>query len=166
MKELLYGIVPTSLRIQGISYFRNLALDFLDVLRQQQDPGLPPRRLNYSGAGDFRQVGENNLMLCCSAGGLQRHHRVLDIGCGVGRTAMAMAQFLKEPGSYTGFDAMKSAVQWCQKHVHCPAARFEFVHADLLNKMYNPHGRIRSELYSFPVDNESKMLVSIPTFAI
>jgi ubiquinone/menaquinone biosynthesis C-methylase UbiE len=35
---------------------------------------------------------------------LRSHHRVLDIGCGIGVMASSLTSFLEPQGSYAGFD--------------------------------------------------------------
>ena len=50
----------------------------------------PPRAINFAGGGDFRQIGDNQVAILVARAGLSEHDRVLDIGCGIGRIAMAL----------------------------------------------------------------------------
>jgi SAM-dependent methyltransferase len=151
MNPWLYPFVPTAIRIQGRRYFSNLALDTLESLSGAADPEVPPRHLNIAGEGHFREVGKNNRMLCQKLGRLGMHDRVVDVGCGIGRTALALKDLLESPGSYLGIDVIKFAIRWCRGHIRSDKAEFRFVHADVANRMYNPGGRLRPEDYQFPV---------------
>jgi len=42
--------------------------------------------------------------------GLRPEHRVLEVGCGAGRQALALADYL-QPGGYTGFDVDELAIR-------------------------------------------------------
>ena len=107
----------------------------------------------FSGDGPFLYLGEENLKLCIDAG-LEANDTVLDLGYGIGRTALAMKHHAS-PGSYIGLDVIKFAITWCRKHIQAYDPRFSFVHADLLNRTYNPRGRIRPEHYRFPFEPDT-----------
>jgi SAM-dependent methyltransferase len=150
LKRFLYSILPTPLRIQGRSFFRNYALDLRDRVTGKVEAGVPPRHLNISGGGPFREYGENTVELCRHFGGLQPSDDVLDIGCGIGRTALALRSFLKSESRYAGFDIIRFAVEWCRSNLAPLASNFSFVHADVFNETYNPKGKISAEQYAFP----------------
>ncbi len=153
LKYSVYNLLPTPIRVQGRSFFRNYLLDFADRLGGKADPGIPPRHLNISGDGPFRLYGRNTVELCRRYAGLNVHDAVLDIGCGIGRTALALTEFLKEPGRYAGFDIIRFAVAWCQEHIALEHPNFSFLHADVKNRTYNPSGGSRPEHYTFPYQN-------------
>jgi SAM-dependent methyltransferase len=154
-KSIVYPILPAPIRIQGRSYLKNVLLDLWEKLTGTADSEIPPHRLNISGNGPFRLLGDNNLHLCGSIGQLKPEDSVLDIGCGIGRTALAMAKFLTSKGSYTGLDVIKFAVEWCQRHVAGMHPNFSFVYADIQNETYNRRGKIIPHLYDFPFENET-----------
>ena len=150
MKRFLYSVLPTPLRIQGRSFFANYALDLRDQLTGRTEPGIPPRHLNISGGGPFRQYGENTVALCRHLGGLQTTDDVLDVGCGIGRTALALSAFLAPASHYGGFDIIRFAIEWCQAQIASRNPNFRFIHADLFNQTYNPKGLIAADRYAFP----------------
>jgi SAM-dependent methyltransferase len=152
-------MLPSPLRIQGVSFFRNYVLDLRDRFKGETDPGIPPRHLNISGAGPFRIYGKNMVDLCTLHAGLTPEDIVIDIGCGIGRTALALSEYLKS-GEYYGFDVIPFAVEWCRKHITTRHANFHFAHADIFNLTYNPRGALEPEQFVFPYSD------SIGTFAL
>jgi SAM-dependent methyltransferase len=101
-------------------------------------------------AGDFIDQGQRFLSHFRLIGGLERHHRVLEIGCGAGRIARALAGYLEEGGSYEGLDLSAGSITWCQKNITPNFPYFRFHHADLFNGTYNPTGRVNPEEFGFP----------------
>ena len=84
--------------------------------------------------------------------GLESTDRVLEVGCGGGRNALALSDYL-EPGGYVGLDIDEVSIRACRAQ---PAlSRFEFVVADVENELYNPHGGTKGEDYRFPFDADS-----------
>ena len=120
------------------------------MLNDSRDHTTPPRRLNVSGEGSFHDLGLHNVSLCRTFGHLKADDRVLDLGCGIGRTAIAMESFIEPPGSYVGLDIIRFAISWCQNHVSNRNPNFRFVHADIFNFMYNSSGKIAPDQFSFP----------------
>jgi SAM-dependent methyltransferase len=115
------------------------------------DSLVPPRRLiDDIGGGDFQKIGNEFFAHFTRIGGLQPHHRVLDVGCGCGRMAVPMIPFLAEKGEYYGFDIAPDAIKWTQKHVTARYPHFHFDLADIHNKLYNPRGKLKSGEYRFP----------------
>jgi SAM-dependent methyltransferase len=101
-------LLPVEVRLQGPWYFVNALCDLNDKFTGKREPGTPPRRLNISGGGSFRALGEHNLLLCRTHGQLQPDDAVLDVGCGIGRTALPLTKFLSPPGHYIGIDVIDS----------------------------------------------------------
>ena len=63
----------------------------------------PPAELNFVGTPDnFAEVGQQFFDIFVRDGGLKPHHRVLDVGCGVGRMALPLTGYLTPPGDYDG----------------------------------------------------------------
>jgi SAM-dependent methyltransferase len=153
LEQLIKSPLPDVIRIQGRRVVIDYVLDLLDRVRGTSDPAIPPRYLNISGRGPFRLFGEHNVRLCREQAGLQPGDAVLDVGCGIGRTALALTEFLSKEGSYTGFDVIRFAIRWCGEHIASNHANFSFVHADIRNATYNPRGTIDPWAYSFPWPN-------------
>ena len=81
---------------------------------------------------------------------LKADSRVLDIGCGCGKTARFLIND-RGVAHYAGFDVLKLSIDWSREHL-TPGSngRFQFHHADLSNDMYNPHGKLQACDYRFP----------------
>jgi SAM-dependent methyltransferase len=149
IQRFAFTLLPSPIRIQGLSFFRNYLLDLRDRIKGESDPDTPPRHLNISGAGPFRTFGCNTVDLCREHGTLAQDDVVLDIGCGIGRTALALGDYLTT-GEYYGFDVIGFAVKWCRKHIGTRHSNFHFAHADIFNLTYNPRGRVPAEKFMFP----------------
>lgn len=122
---------------------------------------IPPKDLSICfGGGDFVKVGRALVGLMQQYAGLQPDSRVLDVGCGVGRIAFALAQFLTPQGSYDGFDNFPSGVEWCQEHYPQHLANFRFQHVGIFNALYYPFGDIKPSEFIFPyADNTFDLVV-------
>jgi SAM-dependent methyltransferase len=105
--------------------------------------------------GHFLKSGQRFLDAARSRG-LAPHHRVLDLGCGVGRFALAAAGFLDERGSYVGIDVSRRSIKLCRAHFGSKLPNFRFVHAGLFNTEYNPRAAAQdASAYRFPFRRES-----------
>jgi SAM-dependent methyltransferase len=102
------------------------------------------------GTGDFEAIGRGIVVELQVSCGLRPDHHVLDIGCGVGRVAIPLTQYLSAEGRYEGFDPVAKAVRHCQERITPSYPSFRFQAADLYNKRYNPRGRCRDHEYRFP----------------
>lgn len=89
--------------------------------------------------------------------GLEPHHRVLDLGCGAGRFAVALSQFLNRRGSYVGVDVSARSIRICRRYIGRRIHRFHFRRLDAFNSFYNdgsqtPASEVRIPVASGTVD--------------
>jgi SAM-dependent methyltransferase len=126
-------------------------------LRERSGRGalVPPRGLSFVGGGDFVRVGREHLDLFTEHGGLKPGDRVLDVGCGIGRMAVPLLDYLDADGSYAGFDVGKAMIDWCRKNITARRADFEFTWAPIYNRKYNPFGTIAADEFRFPYEDDS-----------
>lgn len=114
----------------------------------------PPLSLrSFVGGGDFDEVGTWYVKELTGLGLLKPKAKILDIGCGCGRVAYAMAMddgIRKQEISYEGMDVDRAVVRWCEHHIASRNQRFHFYHADCFNPSYNPQGRVAATDYHFP----------------
>jgi SAM-dependent methyltransferase len=80
---------------------------------------------------------------------------VLDIGCGMGRLAVALTSYLNAIGSYEGFDIVPRGIKWCNDNIASRYPSFHFTLADVYNKEYHPTGRLEPSEYRFPYADET-----------
>lgn len=112
------------------------------LLERNRFMPVPPAALSDIGDGDFRAIGLEFLRHFVKVGGLRPDMRVLDIGCGVGRIAMPLTQYLDGNGRYFGFDVVRAAVEWCAATISTRYPNFRFAHLDWRQPLYNPGGTL------------------------
>jgi SAM-dependent methyltransferase len=142
-------------------------IDALDRLRSDDSVAAPPRAHNFSGAAiDLQANGAGLIAALEEVAGLTPASRVLDVGCGMGRLAMAMAGYLGPTGAYEGLDIVPDGIRWCREHVAAPYGNVHFTLSDVRNDEYNPGGSIAAVDYRFPFEDASfdvVVLVSVFT---
>jgi ubiquinone/menaquinone biosynthesis C-methylase UbiE len=123
-------------------------LDLFDAYARHKNM-IPPRTMNFVGNSDFSSTGLEFKKLFIEAG-LKPEHRVLDVGCGIGRMAVPLTSYLSPDGNYEGFDIVKAGIDWCNQNIAPRYPNFKFHHFDIHNDDYNPHGVYQASNYKFP----------------
>lgn len=114
----------------------------------------PPPDMIFVGGGDFSQIG-NQILDYLKQYGLKPEHRVLDIGCGIGRIAIPLTGYLTAKGSYDGFDIREDGIKWCQEKITPLYPKFKFKLATLNNSQYLPENKNAAERFHFPYPSNS-----------
>jgi len=127
--------------------------DVIASLFSSDESLAPPRRLIFTGAGDFIRMGQLFLQDFISKKLVKKDSSVLDIGSGIGRIAIPLTSFL-ENGKYEGFDIMKPGIQWCQKNITTRFPQFKFTQVSLSNDLYRNTGD-SAQQFEFPYPNEN-----------
>jgi SAM-dependent methyltransferase len=131
-------------------------VDLADRLLGRHHPGLPPKAHIFTGGVvDFAASGRSTLQTICSVTGVNPSSHILDVGCGIGRLAIAMPDFLDANGGYEGFDIVPEGIEWCKQHIVGPHDNIHFTLADVYNKEYNPKGSRQPADYQFPYEDET-----------
>jgi len=146
---------PSSLPRRGLKAARDLALDMLDAARGRRDMLTPPRRLRFVGDGDFAAIEREFADHLRAYAGLDPEHRVLDVGCGIGRIAVPLVGYLSGRGAYDGFDIVPRAIRWCTRSITARDPRFRFHLANLRNRAYRPAGGASAASFRFPFADET-----------
>jgi ubiquinone/menaquinone biosynthesis C-methylase UbiE len=130
------------------------------VLRRRTGELVPPRSAIFAGSVDgYRASGRRLVRMLEETAALAPSSRVLDVGSGNGRLAVALTETLGEQGSYDGLDIVASGIEWCSGTITPRYPSFRFTHADVFNAEYNPRGSVRPGDYRFPYPDESFDLV-------
>ncbi|MEQ8813436.1 MAG: class I SAM-dependent methyltransferase [Thalassobaculum sp.] len=102
---------------------------------------IPKAEQSFVGDGDFRAIGAEFLEHFIRHGGLRPDSDVLDYGCGIGRMALPLTQYLSPGASYVGVDVNRQGLAWCRRRISKVYPNFTFRHVDYSNPLYNPSGK-------------------------
>jgi SAM-dependent methyltransferase len=127
-------------------------------LTPEEDALIPPRSV-WIGPHDpishyYRWIWEYLAYLTLLTD-LRRHSVVLELGCGHGRTARGLLDYLRHPGAYFGIDVDAVRLADAQQRLERRFPNFQFVRADVYNRQYNPEGPVTAANYSFPFADET-----------
>lgn len=140
----------------GRRWAHRIFLDFPDFLVRvfRGRAHWPPYSLrSFVGGSNYDEVGHWFLNEFRTLGLFHADGNILDIGCGCGRIAYALAKddSIRQQGiRYEGMDIDRANIQWCQRHIAPLNTRFHFFRADCFSPSYNPQGRDTSATYRFP----------------
>lgn len=151
MKQRLVRFIPNFLK-STLKKFYYFPIDVVDRLKGR-DNMIPPRSMIFVGGGDFEKIGQEFKKYFIELANLQPSDRVLDVGCGIGRMAIPLTNYLSKEGEYWGFDIVKNGIEWCQSHISPKFSNFHFQHSDVYNKHYNPNGKVQAQNFQFPFDD-------------
>ena len=141
-----------------INFLKNVLYDLQDLrdkITGKREEMVPPRRMVFVGAGDYKKIGEHFKKVFIEVGGLKPTDHVLDVGSGIGRMARPLTGYLSPQSRYEGFDIVKEGVDWSTKHITSKFPHFHFQHADVYNLRYNTGGKVQPEKYVFPYGDNS-----------
>ncbi len=127
--------------------------DLLDKLMGRERL-IPPKSIIFVGKGDFEKIGQEFKTHFINLANLQPDHRVLDVGCGMGRIAVALTSYLSNEGEYSGIDIVPLGIKWCKSRISTRFSNFHFQHSNIYNKLYNKNGTILAKDYKFPFDDD------------
>jgi len=125
----------------------------------------PPEDGVFVGDGDYRAIGLEFLGHFVTLGGLARNARVLDVGCGIGRMAVPLTQYLGDRATYDGFDPVAGGIGWCNETITPAYPRFSFHVLDVAHPLYNPGGAIAGDSLELPFAAASFDFVAMVSIA-
>jgi SAM-dependent methyltransferase len=102
---------------------------------------------------EFCRIGEGMTATMIRSGFMKPGHKVLDVGCGLGRLARPLVNYF-DGGEYFGVDINRSSIEWCQK-AYEGHTNFHFSHADVFSTTYNETAKVKAEDYVFPFGDNS-----------
>ncbi|MBS0212969.1 MAG: class I SAM-dependent methyltransferase [Proteobacteria bacterium] len=113
---------------------------------------VPPESMIFVGHGDFVKIGNEFREHLIGLAGLRPDSAVLDVGCGIGRMAIPLTDYLTT-GEYAGIDIVEKGIVWCQRRITRRFPNFRFIRSDIHNKMYNKRGKTLARDYRFPFED-------------
>lgn len=116
---------------------------------------LPPLpMIRVSAVANFRTTGEDWASRIIAFGGLTESDRALEVGCGIGRVASALARRFPSL-DYHGFDIKPEEVRWLRDNFTRKHPTFRFGHLNAHNAFYNPAGTLDPATAPFPYADDS-----------
>ena len=153
MRKYWYGLSANQRFMIRRLYY--LPADTLDSITGKRHKYVPPRGLIYTGSSagsdKFIKQGQQQLSVLKQTADLKSEDRVLDIGSGIGRTAIALSGYLNSKGSYEGFDVVKLGVDWCNSRLGKDFPNFKFKYVPLYNDLYND-SKQKADDFVFPYE--------------
>jgi SAM-dependent methyltransferase len=107
---------------------------------------------------NYATTGRSFLNILKRHVGLKQSDRVLDVGCGCGRLAGPLTEYLTT-GTYDGFDVVPELIAWCQENITPRHANFRFKCVDVANSFYHAGGTTKATQYQFPYGNDAFDLI-------
>jgi len=142
------------------------SIDGFESLFGLRDDLTPPRRMIFIGNGNYKAIGNEFVGYFKDLCNLKPDDSVLDVGCGLGRMAAPLTQYLSPTARYEGFDIVEKAIDWATKHITAKYPNFRFTYTPLYNKLYTAYNKNHTgnkteaaEKFRFPYEDESFDLV-------
>lgn len=164
IKKLIKKILPGVAWQNPVINSAFKIIDPVDYLARMANglTGLPPYSIRVRSNGVTRQFGgkafyQFGKMLAGHLekyAGLKPASKVLEIGCGCGRTCFALSEILDD-GNFVGMDIEKTSLDACQANPVFTRKKFRFDYLDVHNDEYNPEGKFAASSYKFPYDDHS-----------
>jgi ubiquinone/menaquinone biosynthesis C-methylase UbiE len=154
MRKFIQSITPVSFTEsmrKGCYFFTGI----YEALFGVRESLAPPRCMSAEGRKSYKIIGDEFLQYFIEIGGLKKTDRILDVGSGIGRMAVPIAEYLLNEGSYEGIDIINYGVSWCTKKITPRYPNFHFQLADVYNKNYYPKGKQKASDYRFPFEENS-----------
>ena len=109
--------------------------DIFAAMRKEQINGVPLS--DVIGGGDPERVASEIILVLAKHVDLTAQRSVLDVGCGCGRIATALTQYLDDTSDYVGVDIIPGLVQFGREFITPRYPHFKFLLLDEGNLTYD-----------------------------
>jgi ubiquinone/menaquinone biosynthesis C-methylase UbiE len=109
--------------------------------------------LTGAGADTLQSIGEDHIAKYRKHVGMSPDMTIVDLGCGIGRDAFQLLDYLDGPGRYIGVDVTRDSIVWAQRAITPKYPRFTFHHLDAYSELYNPFGAKATTECRLPVED-------------
>lgn len=151
-RSIYYKLAPKMrLFVRKVFFF---PVDIWETITGKRHKYEPPRGDIYIGSGDFIKQGMHQIVLLKEYIKLKPEDAVLDVGSGIGRTAVALTEYMTTKGRYEGFDVVEKGVKWCKKKITKDFPNFNFIYVPLYNDLYNSSTG-KAQNFKFPYEDNS-----------
>jgi SAM-dependent methyltransferase len=110
--------------------------------------------LTGGGPETFAQISDSHQYLLKRWIDLKPSDNVLEIGCGIGRDAIPVSEFLTS-GRYTGIDIIKPSIDWCTSTIGAKHINVTFIHFDVKDQLHNSEGVLDARNVILPMPDGS-----------
>jgi SAM-dependent methyltransferase len=155
------GLARAAYRTPVGRFIYHLPEEIRRTLRGDRNPMVPPMWRVFTGRGDFLAVGREFVGHYKTLGGLKPEHSVLEVGCGMGRMAVALTEYLSQDARYEGLDIVPDGIRWCASRITPRHPKFRFTLADVRNDLYRKRSGQEPERYRFPYPDASFDFVTL-----
>jgi ubiquinone/menaquinone biosynthesis C-methylase UbiE len=123
---------------------------------------IPVRLLAMTGGGTdtFDLISQSHIDQLQQYIGIRPGAKILEIGCGIGRDAIPLAELISPEGTYKGTDVIGESVAWCKANITAKFPNFEFFHHDIKDTLHNPEGTLEASGIHLPYgDGEVDLVI-------
>lgn len=78
---------------------------------------------------------------------------IVEIGCGIGRDAIPLADIIGPTGKYLGVDIIKPSIDWCNQNITARNKNFHFLHYDVRDQLHNMTGTTLTSEIRLPIED-------------
>jgi len=118
---------------------------------------IPIRLLNLTGGGtgNFDIISQAHIHNLKKYINLSKNDNILEIGCGIGRDAIPLTEFLDKKAKYYGVDIIKDSIDWCTNNITKNYDNFKFIHYNIKDQLHNPSGTDKTTNIKLNIENNS-----------
>ena len=138
-----FNVNPMNLDATPIATAEACLKTLLESIERNRFLPEPDPESVFVGDGNYRAIGTEYLGHYVRIGGLKPADRMLDIGCGIGRMAVPLTQYLDATACYEGIDPVNEGIEWCVQNISPTYPNFRFCRVDIAHELYNPGGAVK-----------------------